>query len=64
MGMLDWMKQKVSTGAATVGAGLLGKGTGDTDATPQGRAYRLYKAEQEAQGLPAVSPEDFAAGKR
>jgi hypothetical protein len=47
-----------------VGNAGLGKGTGATDATALGDAYRKYRQEQEAQGLDAVSAAEFALGKR
>ena len=45
-GMLDWGKEKVKQ----VGRGLLGAGTGSTDATPEMRRYRIYEAEKRGMG--------------
>lgn len=46
MGLLD----TVRSAARTLGTGLLGGGTGATDATPQMRQYRVYAAEAQAMG--------------
>lgn len=46
MGLLD----TVSAAARSLGNGLLGAGTGQTDATPDMRRYRVYAAEAAAMG--------------
>jgi len=59
----NYLADLVRKGATAVGGALLGKGKAN-DMTSGGQEYRLYKREQEAQGLPVVTPEQFALGVR
>ena len=60
---MDSVTGLLKTTAKAFGRGLLGAGT-QTDATPEAREYKLYKAEREAMNLPAVSQEEYKLGKR
>ena len=55
MGMLDWGKEKVKQ----VGRGLLGAGTGSSDATPEMRRYRVYEGEARAMGIEPKTYEEW-----
>lgn len=47
------------------GQNMLGTGAANhAQVALQSRAYMLYMREQESQGLPIVTPTEFAAGKR
>lgn len=54
----------LKTGARQLGRGLLNAGLPNVDATPDAREYKLYKAEREALGMPAVSEQEYRLGKR
>ena len=61
---MDSVTGLLKTTAKAFGRGLLNAGVPQVDATPEAREYKLYKAEQEALGLPAVSQEEYRLGKR